>query len=82
MQIAREHWKVESLHWMLDVTFSEDHCRFLHENAQKSLNAMRKCALAVHKNFLHDTHKNSSVKSSMLSSLINHSYFCKILEYL
>lgn len=82
MKIAREHWKIESMHWMLDVTFSEDHCRFSNENAQKTLNAMRKCALAVHKNFLHNTHKKSSIKSSMLSALINHSYFCKILAFL
>ena len=82
MDIVREHWKVESMHWMLDVTFSEDSCRFISENAQKSLNSMRKCALAVHKNFLYNTHKKSSVKSSMLSALINHSYFCKLLEIL
>lgn len=80
MDIVREHWKVEYMHWMLDVTFSEDSCRFISENAQKSLNSMRKCALAVHKNFLYNTHKKSSVKSSMLSALINHSYFCKLLE--
>ena len=80
MDIVREHWKVESMHWMLDVTFSEDSCRFISENAQKSLNSMRKCALAVHKNFLYNTHKKSSVKSSMLSALINHSCFCKLLE--
>lgn len=82
MEIAREHWKVESMHWMLDVTFSEDHCHFSHENAQKSLNAMRKYALAAHKNFLRDTGKKSSIKSSMLSALISHSYFCKLLEFL
>lgn len=32
MMIAREHWKIESMHWMLDVTFSEDDCRFFDEN--------------------------------------------------
>lgn len=82
MEIAREHWKIESMHWMLDVTFSEDQCRFLSENAQKTLNAMRKCALAVHKNFLLKVHKKSSLKSSMLTALINHSYFCNLLEFL
>ncbi len=29
MALAREHWKIESMHWLLDVTFSEDTCRFL-----------------------------------------------------
>lgn len=82
MEITREHWKIESMHWMLDVIFSEDQCRFSTENAQKTLNAMRKCALAVHKNFLFNIHKKSSLKSSMLTALINHSYFCKLLEFL
>lgn len=26
LEITREHWKIESLHWMLDVVFSEDDC--------------------------------------------------------
>ena len=82
MEIAREHWKIESMHWMLDVTFSEDQCHFSSENAQKTLNAMRKCALAVHKNFLLKVHKKSSLKSSMLTALINHSYFCNLLDFL
>jgi len=29
LRIVREHWKIESLHWLLDVTFSEDECRIL-----------------------------------------------------
>ncbi len=28
LRIVREHWKIESMHWMLDVDFSEDNCRF------------------------------------------------------
>ncbi|MCI8758136.1 MAG: transposase [Oscillospiraceae bacterium] len=28
MELAREHWKIESMHWILDVTFSEDACPF------------------------------------------------------
>ena len=82
MVIAREHWKIESMHWMLDVTFSEDHCQFSSENAQKTLNAMRKFALALHKNFLRLSHKKSSMKASMLSCLLRPSNLCKILEFL
>jgi len=28
MELAREQWKIESMHWLLDGTFSEDTCRF------------------------------------------------------
>ena len=52
MDLAREHWKIESMHWMLDVTFSEDSCRFLSENPHKTLNSLRKFAPALHKHFL------------------------------
>jgi len=80
LQTVREHWKIESMHWMLDVDFSEDNCRFLSENALKSLNAMRKCALAIHKNFLAHTNKKSSIKANMLACLINQNFFMKLLE--
>ena len=62
MELAREHWKIESMHWILDVTFSEDDCRFLSENAHKSMNALRKFALAVHKSFLLLTTRNPLLK--------------------
>ena len=70
MELAREHWKIESMHWILDVTFFEDDCRFLSENAHKSMNALRKFALAVHKNFLAAHHKKSFMKVSMRSVLL------------
>ena len=34
LRIVREHWKIESMHWLLDVVFSEDECRLLSENGQ------------------------------------------------
>lgn len=71
MGIAREYWKIESLHWMLDVTFSEDNRHFQSENAHKTLNIMRKYALAVHKRFLAISKKKTPIKSSMLSCLMD-----------
>lgn len=82
MDFAREHWKIESMHWMLDVTFSEDSCQFLSENAHKTLNSLRKFALAVHKHFLFASHKKSSIKSSMLSALLRTDYLCTVLQFL
>ncbi len=82
MMLVREHWKIEAMHWMLDVTFSEDDRHFLSENAHKTLNAMRKYALAVHKNFLSTTKKRSSIKSNMLSCLLDRNRFLKLLEFL
>ncbi len=82
MELAREHWKIESMHWILDVTFSEDSCRFLSENAHKSMNALRKFAIAVHKNFLAVHHKKVSIKASMLSSLLDSYLLLALLHFL
>lgn len=82
MEIAREHWKIESMHWLLDVTFSEDHCRFLEENAHKTLNALRKYALVVHKQFLARSGKKSTIKANMLSCLLNRKLLLQMLEIL
>lgn len=82
MVLAREHWKIESFHWLLDVTFSEDSCRFLSENAHITMNSLRKFALAVHKNFLAANHKKSSLKASMLSALLNPDALRHILRFL
>lgn len=82
MTFVREHWKLESMHWMLDVTFSEDDRRFLSENAHKTLNAMRKYALAVHKNFLSTTKKRASIKSNMLACLLDRIRLLHLLEFL
>ena len=82
MGFAREQWKIEAMHWMLDVTFSEDSCRFLSESAHKTLNSLRKFALAVHKQFLSACHKKSSLKASMLSALLRTDYLCAVLQLL
>lgn len=82
MNIAREHWKIESMHWMLDVVFSEDDCYFLSENAHKTLNAMRKYALAAHKQFLASNQKKTPIKSSMLRCLLDINQLMKVLKIL
>lgn len=28
LSVIREHWKIESLHWIFDVFFGEDDCNF------------------------------------------------------
>ena len=38
MQIAREEWGMEnSLHWVRDVTFNEDHCQVRRGGAPQAL---------------------------------------------
>lgn len=63
MELAREHWKIESMHWLLNVTFSEDNSRLFCENAVQIMNALLKFALVVHKNFLAANHLRFSIKA-------------------
>jgi predicted transposase YbfD/YdcC len=44
---ARAHWGVESMHWVLDVTFREDDCRVRKGHAARNFSAIRKFALSA-----------------------------------
>lgn len=82
LQITREHWKIESMHWMLDVVFSEDECHIMSENGHKTLNILRKLALLIHKQYISKQTKKVSVKGSLLKCLVDQKRICDILESL
>jgi len=44
---VRAHWGIESMHWQLDVIFNEDRTTLYEENAQKTLNILRKTVLNI-----------------------------------
>ena len=71
LYIVRSHWQIESLHWCLDVIFSEDDCRILSLDGQKTLNAFRKLALLLHKTYIKDHNLKIALKNNMLACLMN-----------
>lgn len=79
---VREHWKIESMHWLLDVTFSEDESCFLSENAHTTMNALRKFALTAHKNALAAMGKKRSLKANMLAALIRSDNLLDLFAFL
>ena len=79
MEIAREHWKVESMHWMLDVVFSEDFSAFSSEETHLTLNAFRKYALALHRAYLASIPKKCAVKTNMLNCLLHDSLLLRVI---
>ena len=79
LHISRAHWKIESMHWMLDVDFSEDECELLSENGQKSLNIFRKLALFIHKSYMAKQPKKRSVKSNLLRCLVSESALLEVI---
>jgi len=62
---ARLEWSVESMHWLLDVHFSEDFCRVEDRNVQQNLNIVRKIALNTIKGY-----KNKTVSKRPISRLM------------
>ncbi|MDP3638422.1 MAG: ISAs1 family transposase [Azonexus sp.] len=44
---ARAHWGIESMHWVLDVTFREDDCRVRKGHAAQNFSAIRKFAITA-----------------------------------
>lgn len=81
LAVVREHWKIESLHWMLDVVFSEDASRFYTENAHLTLNSFRKYALALHKNYLATLPKKGTIKGSMIDCMFHAERLLDILSH-
>lgn len=82
LHISRAHWMIESMHWMLDVDFSEDTCELLSENGQKSLNIFRKFALFTHKSFMAKQPKKRSIKSNLLRCLVSESALLEVIRSL
>ncbi len=76
-QCIRGHWSIENqLHWHLDVSFGEDHCRARRGYAPVTLNVLRKLALGIVK-AQKDKH---SVKKRMFKAAMNPEYLRKLLR--
>jgi predicted transposase YbfD/YdcC len=58
----RKHWGVESMHWMLDVTFGEDQSRIRKGDSAENISILRKIALNAMKKF-------TSVKTSVAGKI-------------
>jgi predicted transposase YbfD/YdcC len=82
LRLTREHWKIEAMHHQLDVTFTEDDCRILSSNGQKTFNIFRKLALAFHKNFIASIAAKTkpSVKNNMFQALLSCELLVKVLR--
>jgi predicted transposase YbfD/YdcC len=78
---ARLEWSVESMHWLLDVHFSEDFCRVENENVQQILNMIRKIALNSVKNYKEKTKSNHPHTKIMFDCLLDCGALLPLLEW-
>ena len=68
---VRFEWGIESMHWLLDVHFDEDHTRAFNDNTQKNLNIIRKIALNLISDFRRETDSKKPISGVMRSCLFD-----------
>lgn len=74
---ARSHWQVESMHWMLDMTFREDESRIRKGRGPLAFNVMRKIAMGL---FKQDKSKSASVAAKKKMATLDDSYRSALIE--
>ena len=78
LKYTRNHWQIESMYHILDVTYDEDRCKLLSKRAQENMNIFRKMGVSIHKNYLKG--KKQTVKSNMFNCLLNDFLLLEILQ--
>jgi len=76
-QSVRSHWGIEnSLHWVLDVAFSEDDCRIRKDNAPQNFAVLRHIAV----NLLgEEKSKKLGMKNKQFLAAMDNNYLAKVL---
>jgi len=77
LNAVRSHWQVESMHWMLDMTFREDESRIRKKQGPLVFNIMRKIALAL---FKKDKTKSASIARKKKMAGLDDKYRSTLLE--
>ncbi len=79
IEITRNEWTVESMHWQLDVIFNEDRTTLHEKNAQVTLNILRKTALNVLKTYCNNFEPKSRMVDVMRKCLHDSDFLIHVL---
>ena len=74
-EAVRGHWGIESMHWVLDVTFREDDSRTRERTLGSNLSWLRRFAVTLLKH--HPV--NDSLRGKMLRCLMNTQFLAEVL---
>lgn len=77
---ARMEWAVETMHWLLDVHYSEDYCRIENRTSQQNLNLLRKFTISLIKQYKERTASKRAMSKIMLDCLLDPNRICAVLE--
>lgn len=75
-QAVRSHWEIESMHWVMDVTFQEDQCRARVEHAAQNFAVLRRIATNLIKR---DTSTKAGVRIRRLKAGASDDYRAQLL---
>lgn len=78
LSYTRNHWLIESMHHILDVTYAEGDCRLQSQRAQENLNIYRKMGISIHKQYLNG--KKKSIRTNMFNCLIDDNYLMTVIK--
>ncbi len=74
----RTHWGIENqVHWTLDVTFNEDHCRIRSGHSPRNLALLRRMALNA---LNRETNLKRSLRQKMKRAAMNNDYMMTVLQ--
>jgi predicted transposase YbfD/YdcC len=74
-QAVRGHWGIESMHWVLDVTFGEDQTRTRHRILANNLSWVRRFAVTLLKRHP----EKDSIRGKMIRCLMDTSFLNEVL---
>ena len=82
LSYTRNHWQVESFHWLLDMNYDEDDSRVINKNSQECLNIIRKYAISILKKYIENNEvKRKALSANMRKCMMNEKYLESVLEY-
>lgn len=74
---VREHWGIENgLHWCLDISFREDHCRVRKDHAPENFGILRHMATNLLKR---ENSLKGGLQTKRLKAAWDHDYLLKVL---
>ena len=77
LKAVRAHWAIENnLHWQLDVSFDEDHCRLRKDHSARNLALIRRAAL----NMLKQNPWKAPIKRKRLKALMNREFRTQLIS--
>lgn len=77
---ARMEWAVETMHWILDVHYSEDYCRVENKTIQQNLNMLRKFTISLIKQYKNRTASKRAMSKIILHYLLDYNHLCAVLK--